>query len=491
MLYSLVISLYTSRIILDALGSIDYGIYNVVGSIVSMFIFLRFAMSSSTHRFITYALGKGNIHELNRIFSTSVIIHIIIAILIIILAETIGLWFLIHKLVIPENRMNAALWCYQYSILTCALTVICVPYDAVIIAHEKMKVFAYIQIINSTLNLFKAFFITITTSDKLICYAFLLVSVQIGNRMFYGIYCSKKFSECHFVLVKDLGLIKEMTSFAGWSLIGKMIWIGYTQGVNILLNLFCGPIVNSARGLAVHVQSIIKGFISNIHMAVNPQITKSYASSDLSRMRSLLFFSSKISFFLLLFLSLPIIIETPKILQLWLIKVPDHTVSFVRISLFISLIDTLDNPIVISNNATGKIKIFQIVIGLINLNIIIFSYISLKLGYPPESVFLIQFVICLIALFVKIRLVAHKLNLSIKKYFANVFLRCISVLTISLGSSILIYFILSESLFDAALVSIFCLFIVSFSSYLIGLSDNERFLVRNYVKNKCFSYLKR
>lgn len=482
MLYSLVISLFTARVVLNALGAVDYGIYNVVGSVVSMFVFLRTAMGNSTHRFVAFSLGKGDQQQLNKVFSTSVMIHFVIAIAIVFLAETIGLWFLYEKMVIPEERMIAAQWCYQFSVLTCFLSVICVPYDAEIIAHERMGVFAFVQVFNSTMNLVIAYILTITNSDRLIIYGLLLLSIQVLNRIYYGYYCNRHFKECHFKRTHDKQLIKEMTSFAGWSLIGNMIWVAYTQGTNILLNMFFGPVVNAARGIAVQVQSVVKGFVTNFQMAVNPQITKTYASGELNQMRSLIYTSSKLSFSLLFLFVLPLFIEADWILEVWLKSVPDHTVAFLRLSLLIMLFSPLVNPIETANNATGQIRKFQIVVGSFNIFIVILSYITLKLGYPPESVFIVQLVISTIVLFVKLFLVKKKINLSLRDYTSKVLLRLMLVVIASSIIPVAFYCSFDSTTPIRLLIIVICVFSVIISSYFLGLSKYEQAILLSKIQ---------
>lgn len=474
MLYTLFLSLFTARVILNALGFEDYGLYNVIGSIVSMFVFLRSAMGNSTNRYITYAIGKGNINDVQKVFSLSIMIFTALALLIVLLCETIGLWFFYEKLSIPEGRMNAALWVYQFSIFTTALSVICVPYDAIIIAHERMNVFAYVQILNATLNLGIVYLVAISPFDKLIVYAFLLMLIQVMNRLIYGIYCGRHFPETKFLFIKDWSLMKEMTSFAGWSLIGNMIWVGYTQGINLMLNVFFGPVVNAARGISVNVQGAIKGFVTNFQMAANPQITKSYAKEDYSRLHSLIYFSSKFSFFLLLLMELPVFIEADTILKLWLVNVPDHTVAFLRISLLTMLIGALENPIGTANDATGDIKKYQIIAGCFNVFIIILSYIALRMGYAPESVFVIQLAITCIVQFVKVYIVKNKINLSIRQYTYHLVLPLIIATAASLILPVTIYFLLKQGVVRFIVVSFVSIISVVASAYLLGLTRTER-----------------
>lgn len=481
-LYSIAISLFTARIILNALGATDFGIYNVIGSVVTIFIFLRAAMSNSTHRFITFALGEGDFKKLNHIFSTTVAIHLFISSIIVLLSETIGLWFFYNKIIIPYNRIQAAFWCYQFSVITCALSVICVPYDATLIAHEKFEVFAGVQIFTSTMNLVIAFFLTITNTDRLFLYGLLLMGVQVVNRLFYGFYCSKRFKECHFKLFKDTNLIKEMTSFAGWSLIGNLSVIGYTQGINILLNMFFGPVINAAVGIAHQIQSAMKNLVSSFQTAVNPQITKSYASGEINRLHNLLFSSSKFSFYLLLCMYLPVFLEAEIILKIWLGDVPKFTIVFLRLILLITLIDTLSNPIGVANNATGKIKVYQIIEGGLLLLILPVSYFFLSRGYNPETVFLVQLAIYIITQFARIELVKSKLFFSLKQYTTQVLLPVCSVLIVSALIPLIAFFYSPKTFLGLLFVTSISVFSVLATAFIFGLSNKEKMYICEKTK---------
>ena len=378
MLLLLAVSLYTSRIVLATLGIEDYGLYNVVGGIVVMFTFISKAMGNSTSRYITFALGKGDKAELKNVVGVSFFIHWILAGVILVLAETVGLWFLYNKMVIPEARMTAAFWVYQFSVVSCMVSIISVPFNSMIIAHEKMGAFAFISILDAVLKLLIVYLIQISSFDKLIFYAALLLGVMILDRLIYQVYCHRHFEEARNIKYQKSGLVKQMTSFAVWSLVGNLSYVCYTQGLNILLNMFFGPAVNAARGVAVQVESVINGFVTNFQTAVNPQITKSYAADEKGRVRDLLFLSSKFSFYLLLILCLPVFLEAPAILGLWLVEVPDHTVNFIRLLILIMMAQSLHNPVSMIKSATGQIKAYQLIIGGILLLIIPISYVALN-----------------------------------------------------------------------------------------------------------------
>ena len=483
MLLLLVVSLYTSRIVLATLGIEDYGLYNVVGGIVSMFTFISMAMGNSTSRYITFALGKGDEGELKNVVGVSFLIHWALAGLILIFAETMGLWFFYNKMVIPDDRMAAAFWVYQFSVISCMVSIISVPFNSMIIAHEKMGAFAFISILDAVLKLMIIYLIQISSHDRLILYAALLLGVMILDRLIYQIYCHRHFSEARRIKFHKSNLIKQMTSFATWSMVGNLAYVCYTQGLNILLNIFFGPAVNAARGVAVQVQSILHGFVVNFQTAINPQITKSYAADDNKRVLDLLFFSSKFSFYLMLFLCLPVFIEAPIILNLWLVKVPDHTINFIRLLILIMMVQTLHNPISMINSATGKIRTYQLTIGGILLAIVPISYIALKLGSPAEVVFVVHLTIQLLAQMIAVMLVRKDINLSFRYYIKNL---TINVFIVSLISSIIpffLYFHLSESIMNMIIIVSTSLFSVIVTVLLVGLKKEERiFLVKKLMK---------
>lgn len=484
MLLLLGVSLYTSRIVLSTLGVEDYGLYDVVGGVVSMFTFISMAMGNSTNRYITYALGKGDKDELNDVVSAACVIHWVIAILILVLAETLGLWFLHHKMVIPDNRLIAAEWVYQFSIIACMVTIISVPYNAMIISHEKMGAFAAISILDAVLKLLIAYLIQITGHDKLIIYAALILSVNVMNRLIYQLYCKHTFEEARSIKIKkNYPQFREMTSFAGWSMIGNLVYLGYTQGVNILLNMFFGPAVNAARGVAFQVQGAMNGFVTNFQTAINPQIIKSYATRDFKRQTQLVFSGSKFSFFLMLCMVLPVFLEAEGILHLWLKDVPDYSAVFLRLVLLISLVSPLENPIGISNNATGDIKKYQIVAGCFNVLIIFFSYIVLKMGFEPYSVFFVQLIITTIVLFVKILIVSPKIGFTFRDYVSKVLFRVLIVTVSSaIVPSILHFVAPTESLIFLIINCMVGVCSVSFFAFFLGMNTIERSFILKRIK---------
>lgn len=379
------VSLYTSRIVLATLGNEDYGIYNVVGGIVVMFTFLNGAMSTSTSRFLTMELGRGNAVQLGKIFSATLSIHICIALVIFVLAETVGLWFVLNKLVIPAERMTAALWVYQCSILSCMVQLTQVPYNACIIAHERMNIYAYVGFVDVFFKLFIVFMLTrINSIDRLQLYAVLILCVSLIVAMIYRIYCKRKYVECVYRWEYNGKLYSELIRFSGWSLLSNLSWVLTTQGSNILLNLYFGPIVNAARAIAVQVDAAVAGFVGNFRTAVNPQIFKLCAGGEKEKMFSLLLQSAKYSYFILLIIILPIFLEVDFILRFWLKSVPNDTPIFVQLTLLYTLIQVFDASFIVVLQAVGKIKLNALFSLFMSLCVLGLSCLFFSLGYGPK-----------------------------------------------------------------------------------------------------------
>lgn len=484
MLLNMVVVFYTSRVVLSILGVEDFGIYNVVGGVVNLFTFLNTAMSSATQRFFAFEIGhKSGGDRISKVFSTSLNIHLLIAVLIFLLGETLGLYFLNTCLVIPSDRFIAANCVYQCSIVSCCIGVMALPYNAIVISYERMAVFAYISIFDVVLKLLVVYLLYITVFDKLIIYALLLLIVSLITPSVYVLYCRKNFPETKYQCVKDKTLFKEMSNFAGWNLFGNIAYMGFTQGINILLNIFFGPAANAARGVAVQIQNAIGQFSRNFQIAVNPQITKNYAVGDLSTMHSLLFRSSKLSFFLLFIISLPALLQAEKILSWWLVEVPDHTVSFFKIIICIAMIDVLANPMNISAQATGNIKKYQIIEGGTLLLIVPISYIILKLYHVPEIVFVVHLLIALLVQCIRIYLLKQMIHLSIKKYICNVVFR---IFIVSFMYFITMYtvHIICPTLFDNFFIcTLFSLITSGLFVMVLGLTKSEKgFVIRTLKK---------
>ena len=474
MLFMMAVSLFTSRVILNTLGVEDYGIYNVVGGVVAMFGFINGSMSSATQRYITFALGKGDEKRLQTVFSTTLQIHTLIAAIIVILGETIGLWFLYNKMQIPADRMDAAFWVLQCSIISTVIMIVSVPYNADIIAHEKMSAFAYISVLEVVLKLAIVYMLVVFSVDKLILYAFLILAIQVLIRFCYSIYCNRHFKETKYIHVWDKPLFKEMTGFAGWSIFGNLSAVIFTQGLNILLNVFFGPVVNAARAVAVQVQSAIQQFVGNFQMALNPQITKTYAQGKMEEMHTLMFRSARFSFLMLFFISLPVLLETEFLLTLWLKTVPSKAVIFTQIMICISLIYTIANPCVIANQATGKVKVYQMVVGGILLTILPISYIVLKLGAPAYSVFIVHFCVESVAQFSRMYMLRKLINLPIRQYLLRIYLPIMATVAVSIILPVMIHMQLENGWLRFIAVGCTSVVSVGLSAFFIGFTEYER-----------------
>ncbi len=432
MLLLMVVSLYTSRIVLNTLGVEDYGIYSIVGGVVILLSFFNNAMSIATQRFLTFELGRNNLFLLKRTFSMSINVHLGIALLILLLSETIGLWFLNTQLNIPQERMQAANWVYQFSILTFLLNIIGVPYHSTIIAYEKMSFYAYFSIIEAFLKLGIVFMIQESAFDKLISYGFLLFLVSVLIFVVYKIYCNRFFETSHYILFWDSKLFKTLISFSGWSLFGSIANVGSKQGTNILLNIFFGVTVNAAMGIANQVNNALNGFVQNFQTAFRPQIIKSFAARDSKYLMQLIFQTSKYSFFLLYFITLPILLNTELVLQLWLKTVPDYAIGLVRLILIYSLLETISGPLWMTIQATGKIRNYQIIISAIIISNLWITYLFLKWGYSPYSVLWIRVLLNLLSFVFRIVYLKKHIDLSIIDFSKKVPLKILSVVVVSL-----------------------------------------------------------
>lgn len=487
MLLTMAVSLYTSRVVLNTLGIEDYGIYNVVGGIVAMFSFLNGALVSSTQRYLTFELGKINssIEQLQRVFSASNYLHVILSFIIIILSETIGLWFFFNKMVIPVERLSAAMWVYQFSVVTMVVQIMSAPLNSVIIAHERMNVFAFISVLEVVLKLLIVYLLLLWSVDKLILYAILVAVVQIAIRLIYSWYCKKHFEEVKVVKINKF-LFFEIGRFAGWNIWGGLAATMYGTGLNLLLNLFFGPVVNAARAVAVQVESTITLFASNFMMAVNPQITKLYAQDNLQDMHTLVFRASKFSCFLMLLISLPVLLEADIILEWWLKIVPEHTVSFLRIMLITVIINSMANPLMTSAQATGDVKKYQSIIGGILLLIVPIAYLVLRLGGSPSSVYVVYLTVNAVAFVVRLFMVRPMIKLSLRQFASFVISPCLVVSICSFSLSYFVYSFLPNTVLGVLTTCLGSVLLVALFSLLLGLSVDER----RFVFHKIRSYIK-
>lgn len=486
MLLLMLIGLYTSRIILKTLGIADYGTYNLVGGVISMFSILTSSLSTAISRFITFELGKGQSERLKIVFSTSVNVQLILGLVVVLFSETIGVWFLNTHLQIPAERMVAANWVLQCAIASFVLGLLMVPYNATLIAHENMNIFAYISIMEAVLKLAIVFALYFSPYDKLITYAILLFAVSCLIRWIYATYCKRHYEECRYRYVYDKHLIKEMTGFAGWNLLGDGSWILNNYGVNILLNIFFGPItglvLNAARGIATQVDNIVQSFVRNFMTALNPQITKSYAAGDFEYMHKLVFVGAKYSFFLMMLFVVPLCLETKLILKLWLDEVPDYTVIFVQLTLLSSMCVLLGNTLITSVLATGKIRNYELVVGLMALSVFPITWIAFKMGSSPVAAYIISFCVYFSMIFVRLYMVKDLIHISAWAYVKEVFLRVAIVGTFALLFPLLITYFQEDSI-SRFLEVCFTSVISSICSMLLfGIKCDERIMIKNLIR---------
>lgn len=489
MFIMVIISLYTSRIVLKTLGVEDFGINNVVGGVITFLGFLTGSLAGASSRFITVALGKGDYRELKNTFNNIVLIHGLFSIIVLIIGETIGLWFVTTQLNIPAGRENAAMWVYQLSILTSIGGLISSPYNAAIIAHEKMSAFAYLTLGDAVLKLLAVFLLVYTPFDKLIFYAIYICVIQLFDFIVYIIYCNRKFEETKGLTFHntDKHLFRQIFSYAGWTMNGNLAYFGFTQGLNILLNIFFSPVVNAARGIAVQIQNIANTFSTNFLMALNPQLTKSYANGNLKRMHELIILSSKFSVYLMIMICIPLSLEVNYILKLWLGNFPEYTDIFVRIILITSILSCLANPIITSVHATGRLMKFQLYESSILLTILPISYISLKFfNTKPESVFIIHIVIEIITQYIRLKIVLPMINFDIKIYVKEVLLKIIPVFIVAPIIPLWIFCSVDENILTFILVCLTSVLSVSVSIYLLGISKAERI----YINKKILSFIR-
>lgn len=483
MLFMMLIGLYTSRINLQSLGVEDYGIYNVVGGVVVMFSIINSSISASISRFLTFELGGGNIEKLKRVFSTSVTIQIGISLIILLLAETIGLWFLNHKMIIPESRVYAANWVYQFSILTFILNLISTPYNACIVAHEKMSAFAWITIFEAIAKLLIAWLTFIAPMDKLIFFSGFVVLVAFTQRMIYTSYCIKKFEECRYHFCIDQSLFKEMFGFAGWNFIGASSAILRDTGGNIVINLFCGPTVNAAKGIANQVNNAVLGFANSFTTAINPQITKSYANNDYEKTMQLIYKGARFSFYLLLLLGLPIMMEAEYIIHLWLGQVPANTVLFVQLTILYAMSESISNPLVTAMLATGKIRNYQIIVGGLQMLNLPISYLCLRNGCIPETVIIVAIIISQCCFIARIYMLRSMINLKAKYYLRHVYCNILFTLTIAFIIPFIIKYYLNNSLLDFIIILLTTIVSASISILFIGCNRQERNFIYSTISN--------
>ncbi|PJR03868.1 oligosaccharide flippase family protein [Avrilella dinanensis] len=480
------VTLYTSRIVLRELGVSDYGIYSVVGGFVTLLGVLSGAMSSATQRYLSFSIGKGDFVQLKKTFSITLTIHIGIAVLGLLLAETLGLWYVNYKMVFPDDRVFAVNMVYQFSILTFLLKIIQVPYNALIIARERMNMYAYVSILEAVLRLAIVFMLVYFGSDKLITYAILTFSIAFIIRMIYQIYCHREFAESRYKFQYDKKYYKELISYSGWNFLGNIAFFGKNQGINIVLNLFFGTVVNAAYGVTNQVYGAVNLFVSNFQLALNPQIIQNYSQGNLKQVHYLISQGSKFSFFLMLIIVTPILLNTDYILHLWLNNPPEYTVDFLQLCLVNILIECLSGTLLTGAQATGKMKRYQLIVGsLVFLNLPL-SYLMLKLGFEPYSTYVIAIIISLLSLQFRLFFLKREMEFDVREYYFRV-LSKVAVLG-SFVAAIIFglqnYWDYELNIWTFIVESIFVMGLLVLMIIIVGITKNERKLILQLINKK-------
>ncbi len=490
MIILMLVSLYTSRVVLDVLGITDFGIYNVVGGIVAMLGFLSNAMSNAAQRFLSFEIGRGNQEGVANVFNLTFWVHFSIAVIVVLAMETVGVWYLENYLNIPAERVDAAHWVLQCTIITMFLHITQVPYNAMIIAHERMGVYAYVSILEVVLKLAIVYMLLVFGFDHLKLYGVLVMLVSILIMLIYCVYCMKIFPESRLSKIRDWRKLREMLSFAGWNMFGEVSWAFCGQGVNIILNLFFGPSVNAARGIAEQVNAAVNRFVSSFQTAVNPQLIKTYASNQLDEMKLLLNRSTRFSYYLLLVISMPLILCMDTILHVWLVEVPEYTTAFCQLILICMLASTISNLLAQVAKAYGKIRKYQLVVSFcIFLNFPL-SYLCLHLGFSPLSTVIVNIAIQCGLLFVRLYLIKDMIGLSISKFTIDVVVPIVKVTLIALIVPIAFILYSDNNLVNQILLVFIAVVSAMLSSYYVGMTQNERVYVTGVFKKITNKFLK-
>ena len=484
MLVLMAVGLYTSRVVLNALGENDFGIYDVVGGVVAMFSIVSGALNSAISRFITFELGKGDEARLGKVYSAAVTIQFALAAIVIVLAEPLGLWFIRNEMTIDSVRIPAAIRVLHFSLASFVINLMSVPQMASITAHERMSAYAYIGLLDGFLRLGVAFLISRSSSDRLVLYASLMMLSVLVVRVAYGLYCRRNFPECRFRPVRDISLIKEMFSFAGWNFIGVSSGVLRDQGGKILINIFAGTAMNAARGVAMQLNGAVQGFVTNFMTAVNPQITKSYASGDHRYMFYLISKSSRMSYYLLFILALPVLFNTDFLLDLWLKDVPAHSDLFVQLFLIFTLSESLSNPLITAQLATGNIRNYQLVVGGLQLLNLPVSYLFLKAGAIPEVTVVVAIVISQICLFARLFMLRKMIGFPIWDFLKGVYLNVILVSVMALVFPLIAQRYFSDGLLGFAESVTLCVGTAMLAVWRLGMSVYERHEVVRIIRKR-------
>jgi len=485
MIFLTVISLYTSRVILIALGVDDYGLYNIVAGVVLILGFLNNSMTGATQRFLNVELGKSNAEGVRLVFDTARTIHLLVAVVILCFGETIGLWFLNSHMNIDSTRIIAANWIFQFALASFVVTVISVPYNACIIAHEKMSAFAYISVVEALLKLVIVFLLYILPGDRLIVYGLLMTLTSVIIRLIYGQYCKRHFEECRTSrLMYDKKTFKAMLGFSGWTIFGALGTISHTQGIGVIINMFFGVAVNAAQGVSSQVIRLVNMFTDNFMTALKPQIVKTYAQGNFEAMHSLVIRGSKIGICLVSLFVVPLLFEIPLLLDIWLDVVPNYSVEFIRIILVTTLCSSFAYPLATARAATGKIRNYQIVLTTMAWMHLPTAWWFYYLGYPPQSAMIVYLVIIIIEQIYRIFDVCPAINLSKIKFVKDVLLKCSFAIVVALGLTYTLDILLPDNVAYEVLLVFLSFLTTATTIWSIAMSTSERAMVLSFVRTK-------
>lgn len=489
MLVIMCVQLYTSRIILASLGVVDFGLYSVVGGVVIIFSTLVGALGSATSRFFTVELGRNDIARLKKVFSTALVLHFTMGLVVVLVCESGGLWFLNTQMDIPSDRIYAAQWLFQFSVITALFTIIQVPYNAVIIAHEEMGVYAYVGLLEAFGKLAIAYLISLNFIDRLIWYGLLLMLLQIMVVCIYWLYCLRRYKETHFEWQRDKALYKRMLAYSSYDMIGSMSVMAQGQGLNMVLNVFCGPVVNAARAIAYQVQSAATQFSNNFLTAVRPQIIKLYAQNDVAAMMKLVHQSSIMTYMLMLMIVLPLSLEVHFVLSLWLGDYPEYTDTFTVIILINTLLNAFRGPRITVFHATGHIKLSNLVTGSILCFALPLGYLLMKLGFNPNAVFWGMLGTTILSDVTNLLILRRYIQYSISDFLRTVHLKCCLVTLITLVIVLPVTFSMNEGVFRLLICTFVTIISVSVFSWMIVMNKQQREKIISIIKSKIYGAL--
>lgn len=478
------VSLYTVRVVLNVLGAEDYGIYNVVAGVVTMFSFLSGAMATASQRYFSFDLGKGDFENLKKTFTVTLTIYALLALFIMLFAETVGLWFVYNKLVIPPERLTAAKWIYQSAVVSFLFTLITTPYMSVIIAHENMDVYAYVSIVEVALKLGIVFLLQILTFDKLIVYGFLMLAVAVINTSLYRLYCVKKYTECKFRFLWDKALFKDMLGFTGWTLFGQFTSIVRNQAVTVLFNQFFTPVVVAARSISLQVTNAVNVFSSNFNTSLYPPIIKEYSSGNKEAMYNLLYNGCKMTFFLLWVFALPLILNMQEVLSLWLKSVPEWTVLFTQLALVEVLINSLGQPIATAARAPGKMMAYELSLGSLQLVIFVLSWILFKSGYKAWISFVIAICVNLVMMVLRLVLVHGLVGLPLRQFVVRTAIPLLLMMVVSFSFVFFMSRFMPDGMFFSFAQILITVPVTCLTMYFFGMNREQRNMVVEIVKRK-------